>query len=58
MNIVRGTVRPSIPVLYPDKEDVRSNGLAWSNEYGIVLQSDKYTTTTKGDGSQWMGTQP
>lgn len=55
--MIKSNVPISTPTLFPDKEVITSNGFAWTNEYGIVLQSSTYTTTTNGDGSQWLGTQ-
>jgi len=47
----------SQPNLFPEEEDIQANGFAWSNKYGIMLQSSKYTIFNKGNGSQWLGTQ-
>lgn len=58
MAIIESNSQYSIPSLYPDHEDVQANGFAWSNEYGIMLQSSKYTVITNSNGEKWLGTQP
>ena len=43
----------SHPILFPDKEIVSFNGLAWSNVYGMIHQS---TETQQSNPAQWLGT--
>lgn len=54
-NLTVSNCKISKPILYPDKQDVAMNGLAFSASMGMIHQ---ISSSDQQDWKTWLGTQP